>query len=65
MQDLENDSLFARVNSFAGKMRAMREHLVRVQKLYYKEQKQAWFLDAVENYCETINSFVDDLSSAD
>ena len=65
MQDLENDSLFARVNSFAGQMRAMREHLVRVQKLHYKEQKQAWFLDAVENYCETINSFADDLSSAD
>jgi DNA mismatch repair protein MutS len=65
MQDLENRLLFERVNSFARKMREMREHLVRVQKLYDKEYKQAWFLEAVEIYCDTINSFVQDLSNAD
>jgi DNA mismatch repair protein MutS len=64
-QDLENNSLFERVMTFARKMREMREHLVRAQKLYDKENKQAWFLDAVEIYCDTINSFVQDLSNAD
>jgi DNA mismatch repair protein MutS len=64
-QDLENNSLFERVMTFARKMREMREHLVRAQKPYDKENKQAWFLDAVEIYCDTINSFVQDLSNAD
>jgi hypothetical protein len=65
MQDLEDALLLERVNSFARKMRDMREHLVRVQKLYDKENKQAWFLEAVEIYCDAINSFVHDLSNAD
>jgi len=64
MQDLENVPLFERVNSFARQMRELREHLVRAQKLYYKEQKQAWFLNAIEIYCETIKSLADDLSNA-
>jgi DNA mismatch repair ATPase MutS len=46
-------------------MREMRELLVEVQKMYFKEQKQAWFLEAVEIYCDTIRSFVEDLSKAD
>jgi DNA mismatch repair ATPase MutS len=33
--------------------------------MYFKEQKQAWFLEAVEIYCDTIRSFVEDLSKAD
>jgi DNA mismatch repair protein MutS len=61
MQDLENTSLLERVNSFARQMREMRSHLHRVQKMHYKEQKQAWFLDAVEIYCDAINAFADDL----
>ena len=65
MQDLENPSLYQRVNFFAAKMREVRDHLVRVQKLYYKEQKQAWFLDAVDVYCEIINSFADELAISD
>jgi DNA mismatch repair protein MutS len=65
MQDLESVSLYERVNSFAGKMREVREHLVQTQKMYYKEQKQAWFLDAVETYCENIKSFATELANSD
>jgi hypothetical protein len=65
MQDLEDAFLVERVNVFAQNMREMREHLVWVQKLPYKEQKQGWFLDAVQIYCETINLFAEDLRSAD
>jgi DNA mismatch repair protein MutS len=48
MQDLENATLFEHAKSFAQKMRTMREHLAQADKLYYKYQKEAWFLDAVE-----------------
>ena len=43
IKDLEKPSLLERVNSFAGKMRDMRAHLARVQKLRHKEQERAWF----------------------
>ncbi len=65
MQDLENASLYACVNSFAGKMREVRGHLVQAQKMHYKEQQQAWLLDAVEAYCATVKSFSADLANAD
>lgn len=65
MQDLERPSLYQRVNFFAAKMREARDRLVRFQKLHYKEQKQAWFLDAVDVYCEIINSFADELAISD
>jgi DNA mismatch repair protein MutS len=64
MQDLENRTLLGRVNSFAQDVRRMREHLIRVQKLHYKEQKQAWFLDAVEIYCDRITALAKELSNA-
>jgi DNA mismatch repair protein MutS len=63
MQDLDRPPLYERVNSFAGKMRDVREHLVQTQKMYYQEQKQAWFLDGVDNYCEAIKSFAAELAN--
>jgi len=65
MQDLESASLYERLNSFASKMREVREHLVQAQKMYYKEQKEAWFLDAVEAYCEIIKSLAAELANSD
>lgn len=65
MQDLDDLALFDRVRSFAEKMRGMRERLTRVQKLHSNEQKQAWFLSAVEIYSEGITSFLADLSASE
>jgi DNA mismatch repair protein MutS len=62
MQDLEHAGLLERVNAFARKMRLVREQLLRIQKLPYKEQKQAWFLDAVESYCDGIATLADHLA---
>jgi DNA mismatch repair protein MutS len=62
---LENPSLHERVNDFAQNMRDMREHLGRVQKAHYKEQKQAWFLDGVAIYCQAVILFVADLASVE
>ena len=63
MQDLESATLFERVKSFTQKMRIMREHLAQADDLVHRYQKEAWFLDAVEIYCDAVNCFADDLSS--
>ena len=65
MRDLENKILFEHIKSFAQKMRAMRAHLAQAEKLYYKYQKESWFLDAVEIYCDAVNGLVHDLSLVD
>lgn len=65
MQELENKILFEHIKSFAQKMQAMRQHLAQAQKLYYKYQKESWFLDAVEIYCEAVNFLLDELTLID
>ena len=62
MQDLENNTLFENIKSFAKKINEMRDHLEKADKLYYKYQKEKYFLDAVEIYCNTINCLLNDLS---
>ncbi len=61
MQDLEDESLMQAVQSFSGKMHAMREHLDQVQKLNYTYEQNRWFLGAVGIYCEAIASLGHDL----
>lgn len=64
-RDLEKESLFENIRSFALKMRSMREHLIRAEKLYYKYQKEIWFLNAVEIYCDAISCLSGELSLTD
>jgi DNA mismatch repair protein MutS len=64
MRDLEQQTLFEQLQAFAHKLRAMREHLTQAGKLYYKYQKERWFLDAVELYCDAVTSLAHDLSHA-
>jgi DNA mismatch repair protein MutS len=65
MRDLENAPLYQHVTSFAQTMCEIRTNLARVKKLHYREQQLAWFLDAVDMYCQIIRSFADDLSDLD
>src|SRR6266566_6620221 len=65
LRELEHYTLFEHIRSFAQKMRAMREYLAQADKLYYKYQKERWFLDAVKIYCDAVNCLVHDLSLAD
>lgn len=65
MQDLGHPPLLDRVRSFAQKMRDVRQNTAQVNKLHYKEQQEAWFLDAVDDYCASVSSFSDDLSNID
>ena len=64
-RDLESKNLFESIKSFAQKMRTMCEHLAQANKLYYKYQKERWFLETIEIYCDAVNCLVHDLSLAD
>jgi hypothetical protein len=65
LQDLENQALFGHIRSFAQKMRAMRGHLAQADKLHYKYQKQRWFLEAADIYCDAVSGLTHDLTLAD
>jgi DNA mismatch repair protein MutS len=54
MRDLENEPVFETFQSFSKQMRLVRRHLTAVEKLYYKYEKEAWLLNAVETYCEAL-----------
>jgi len=63
-RDLEASSLFDQVQSFAEAMRQVRSFLARAEKSYYKYQKHALFLSAIEIYCSGVSRLIGDLSSA-
>ncbi|HLH36182.1 MAG TPA: hypothetical protein VKX41_16035 [Alloacidobacterium sp.] len=58
-----NFRLLELVRSFAERMREMRTLLAISEKRYYKRQKQAAFLDAVETYCNTVTVLKEGLLS--
>jgi DNA mismatch repair protein MutS len=64
MQDLEDPTVLGCIRAFARHMQSMREHLAQADKLYYKYQKQSWFLDAVDIYCDGIIDLADGLARA-
>ena len=64
-RDLEGHALLEHVRSFARQMRTMRDHLTQADKLHYKYQKQSWFLEAAEIYCDAIRSLARDLALTD
>ena len=62
MQDLETDAVVHSLVSFAANMRSMRRHLISVGMLRYKYQQDAWFLDAVEIYCQAVAALARNLT---
>jgi DNA mismatch repair protein MutS len=62
MQDLEGQELSEHLRTFAQRMRTTRKQLAQAEKLYYKYQKESWFVDAVETYCEAVTGLVRDIS---
>jgi DNA mismatch repair protein MutS len=65
MQDLDGTPLFQHITAFAQRMREMRDHLAQADKRYYLYQKERWFLEAVELYCDAVKRLVHDLSRAE
>jgi DNA mismatch repair protein MutS len=64
MRDLECKEVRDLIHAFAQDMRLMRQELAQAAKLYYKFQKQWWFVDAVEAYCNAAGSLLNGLRSA-
>ena len=62
MRDLENDGLLECIRSFADIMRQMRQKIAQANKLYYKYQKEHWFLQAVLTYCAAVRALQEGLS---
>jgi DNA mismatch repair ATPase MutS len=65
MRDLEDADVLNHIKSFAGALRSMRETLKQADKRYYRHQKEALFLDAVDAYCGAIDLLARNLGLAD
>ena len=65
MKDLEQEEVLGFVKSFSAKMRSMREQIAKLNKLYYRLQKEAVFLDAIAFYCDAVSQLANDLRAAD
>jgi DNA mismatch repair protein MutS len=60
MQALEDVHLADCIKAFATKMHAMRQYLAQSEELAGR-QKERWFLDAVNIYCDAVTALVHDL----
>ncbi|MGH3249274.1 MAG: hypothetical protein ACRDOI_24135, partial [Trebonia sp.] len=65
LRDLEKREVLESVNGFAEKMQRMRQHLDQAQGLHHQLQQQAWFLDAVEVYCQAVRVLAEELAGRD
>lgn len=65
LRDLQNEDLHSVVGSFAEAMREMRKQLVRQEKARYKNEKAAWFLDAVLIYCDAVSRLAESMVVTD
>jgi DNA mismatch repair protein MutS len=65
LRDLEKREVLEPVSRFAEAMGRMREHLEQVRNLHYQLQKQAWFLDAAEIYCQAVRALAGELAAHD
>jgi len=64
MRDLEHKAHFDAITGFADTMRSVREHLGQAGKMHYKYQQEAWLLDAVEFYCQGVQSLLSEFRGA-
>lgn len=64
MQELEEPHLREAIDAFCKGMRLMREHIVDFQRPVYRYQKQRYFLEAVNTYCDAVDGLTRALSGA-
>jgi DNA mismatch repair protein MutS len=65
MRDLEDRGIMQAIRSFSLQMREMREYSDFARKSGYKHEKERWFLNAVEIYCEAVQQLRQDLERLD
>ena len=64
-KDLEDSALLLAVQQFAQQMQQVRSHLSQSEKMEVHYQRQGWFLDAADLYCQALLSLHDALEAAD
>lgn len=64
-KDLEDPVLLLAVQQFAQRMQQVRSHLSQLEKMEVHYQRQGWFLDAAELYCQALLTLHDSLEAAD
>lgn len=64
VRDLEKTEIFDAIDSFADGMRKVRRFESLEKKLSHKYQKERWFLDAVDLYCNSVIALKRRLSDA-
>lgn len=63
-RDVERRDVADVLERFADALHAMRRQLAQAKKLHYERQKQHWFLDAAQTYCQAVESLGADLETA-
>jgi DNA mismatch repair protein MutS len=62
--DVDGKPLEAALGRFAGRMRSVRHGLDHLRQRHYVLQRQAWFLEAVRDYCQAVGALAGDLDTA-
>ncbi len=64
-KDLEDSALLRAMQQFVQRMQQVRSHLSQLEKMEVHYQRQGWFLDAAQLYCEALLSLHGALEAAD
>ena len=62
LRDLERAAVLDSVRAFAKRMHAMRAHLEQAERFHDTHQRQSWFLDGVELYCDAVTALAGELA---
>ena len=62
LHDLEEEDVRAAVDGYARSLRKMRAYLALIGKLRDKYQRERWFLDAADIYCQSTRSFAEQIT---
>jgi hypothetical protein len=63
-RDLEDAPVSRIIRAFAGAMLTVRERLGRVSKAHYRYERERWFLDAADTYCQAVKQLLRELEDA-
>ncbi len=65
LRDLQARELSDCVGAFAARMRSMRANLAQAAELRHRHQRERWFLDAAEIYCDGVGALARALAGLD
>jgi DNA mismatch repair protein MutS len=63
-RDLEDPRLFEHLQHFSDSLAQVRAHFRQIEKMQYQHQREGWFLDAADLYCDPVRALADVLATA-